>query len=354
MFGGPDRLQTRPTTAGRRLPSDFCPKAWLYSCSQSHSSTRANRTNHTTHGTSQLSLFTHMSWRPAHRLRPWHGGRKNLRLLSALGRRRDLQITDPSSAHRTQHRHGEESALLGFGHQIAANPPAFTHRNQQLASPPVKERAARHARSPLSWRAVSSHSGPKVAEPRPTRSHPPATAVRSRRAREARAPSAVRPSALVARDGSVRPLVDRRLPARRGGHGPGREGRPGPPHVAARGLPLPPIFNPSGSFSRLAVACVTVTEQHHITGLPLRSAPSPRAERQTNSFPGTLEASALRAAAINQSTRLREMSISMRLAIPAPAAAIVAPPRLRVRAAGNGGSLPAASVALRTETAALR
>ena len=48
------------------------------------------------------------------------------------------------------------------------------------------------------------------------------------------------------------------------------------------------------------------------------------------------------------------MSISMRLAIPAPAAATVAPPRLRVRPAGNGGSLPAARVALRTETAALR
>ncbi|RCV16506.1 hypothetical protein SETIT_3G144000v2 [Setaria italica] len=47
------------------------------------------------------------------------------------------------------------------------------------------------------------------------------------------------------------------------------------------------------------------------------------------------------------------MSISMRLAIPAPAAT-VAPPRLRVRAAGNAGSLPAARVALRTETDALR
>ncbi|OEL25903.1 Cold-regulated 413 inner membrane protein 1, chloroplastic [Dichanthelium oligosanthes] len=45
------------------------------------------------------------------------------------------------------------------------------------------------------------------------------------------------------------------------------------------------------------------------------------------------------------------MSISMRLAISAPTAA---PPRLRVRAAGNGGSLPAARVALRTETDAVR
>ncbi|RLN00542.1 hypothetical protein C2845_PM06G02440 [Panicum miliaceum] len=48
------------------------------------------------------------------------------------------------------------------------------------------------------------------------------------------------------------------------------------------------------------------------------------------------------------------MSISMRLAIPAPAAATVAPPRLRVRPAGNGGSLPAARVALRTETVTVR
>ncbi|CAL4901781.1 unnamed protein product [Urochloa decumbens] len=46
------------------------------------------------------------------------------------------------------------------------------------------------------------------------------------------------------------------------------------------------------------------------------------------------------------------MSISMRLAIPAPAAA---PPRLRVQAAaGNGSSLPVPRVALRTETNALR
>nr|CAB3460707.1 unnamed protein product [Digitaria exilis] len=48
------------------------------------------------------------------------------------------------------------------------------------------------------------------------------------------------------------------------------------------------------------------------------------------------------------------MSISMRLAIPAPAAATAAPPRLRVRAAGNWARLPAARVALRMETGALR
>uniref|UniRef100_A0A0A8XXQ1 Uncharacterized protein n=1 Tax=Arundo donax TaxID=35708 RepID=A0A0A8XXQ1_ARUDO len=49
------------------------------------------------------------------------------------------------------------------------------------------------------------------------------------------------------------------------------------------------------------------------------------------------------------------MSISIRLAIPAPAAAPVVPPRLRVRTAGSsGGSLPVARVALRTETNALR
>ncbi|CAL4894890.1 unnamed protein product [Urochloa decumbens] len=47
------------------------------------------------------------------------------------------------------------------------------------------------------------------------------------------------------------------------------------------------------------------------------------------------------------------MSISMRLAIPAPAAA--APPRLRVRAAaGNASSLPVPRVVLRAETNALR
>ncbi|KAL6610767.1 hypothetical protein ACP70R_040736 [Stipagrostis hirtigluma subsp. patula] len=50
------------------------------------------------------------------------------------------------------------------------------------------------------------------------------------------------------------------------------------------------------------------------------------------------------------------MSISMRLAIPAPAAAVLPPPRLRVRAAGSAGS-GARSVArggLRTDTDALR
>ncbi|CAN6345838.1 unnamed protein product [Urochloa humidicola] len=49
------------------------------------------------------------------------------------------------------------------------------------------------------------------------------------------------------------------------------------------------------------------------------------------------------------------MSISMRLAIPAPAAAAAPPMRLRVRApAGNAGSLPVPRAALRTETNALR
>ncbi|PWZ17116.1 Cold-regulated 413 inner membrane protein 2, chloroplastic [Zea mays] len=50
------------------------------------------------------------------------------------------------------------------------------------------------------------------------------------------------------------------------------------------------------------------------------------------------------------------MSISMRLAIPAPAVTAAAPTRLRVRAAaaGNGGSLPVARAAVRAETVALR
>ena len=87
--------------------------------------------------------------------------------------------------------------------------------------------------------------------------------------------------------------------------------------------------------------------------MPLRE---PKSE--TNSFPGTLEASSALCEQRQSNQPInpppREMSISMRLAIPAPAAATVAPPRLRVRPAGNGGSLPAARVALRTETAALR
>ncbi|PWZ10079.1 hypothetical protein Zm00014a_043314 [Zea mays] len=50
------------------------------------------------------------------------------------------------------------------------------------------------------------------------------------------------------------------------------------------------------------------------------------------------------------------MSISMQLAIPAPAVTAAAPTRLRVRAAaaGNDGSLPVARVAVQAETGALR
>ncbi|AQK92780.1 Cold-regulated 413 inner membrane protein 2 chloroplastic [Zea mays] len=50
------------------------------------------------------------------------------------------------------------------------------------------------------------------------------------------------------------------------------------------------------------------------------------------------------------------MSISMRLAIPAPAVTAAAPTRLRVRAAaaGNDDSLPVARVAVQAETGALR
>ncbi|AQL03389.1 Retrovirus-related Pol polyprotein LINE-1 [Zea mays] len=50
------------------------------------------------------------------------------------------------------------------------------------------------------------------------------------------------------------------------------------------------------------------------------------------------------------------MSISMRLAIPAPAVTDAAPTRLRVRVAatGNDGSLPVARAAVQAETGALR
>lgn len=92
----------------------------------------------------------------------------------------------------------------------------------------------------------------------------------------------------------------------------------------------------------------------------LRSIPrEPRAERVEQLLRDSRHATPPhrpRRESIIHSFRAARMSISMRLAIPAPAAA---PPRLRVRAAaaaaaGDGGCLPVARAAVRTETAALR
>ena len=150
--------------------------------------------------------------------------------------RRDGNVQ--SSAHHAQHRHGKKKHP--FGRQITAHskPPAFYPRetsNQPSSltrsrrrSPPVTPgRPCHGARS-----VRSSHSGPTESqEAEPSPAHPPQQAGETSKGTGRRPP-------LVARDGSVRPLVDRRLPARRGGHGPGREGRPRPP---TRGRPRTPV-----------------------------------------------------------------------------------------------------------------
>ena len=196
------------------------------SCICIHTGERESHASHNT--TAQLSLTC-----SAHRLRPWHGGRKNLLLESSV-------VTATFKARHTTRNIGTGKKGHPFGRQITAHskPPAFYPRetsNQPSSltrsrrrSPPVTPgRPCHGARS-----VRSSHSGPTESqEAEPSPAHPPQQAGETSKGTGRRPP-------LVARDGSVRPLVDRRLPARRGGHGPGREGRPRPP---TRGRPRTPV-----------------------------------------------------------------------------------------------------------------